>query len=937
MPRFFLFSIFFLYCFTLQAQSDSKKMMDPEVWDLWNTIGQTQISNDGQWIAYKISPGKGDATLCLYNVEQESTQYIPRGTNARFTDDSKHLIYLESPFQDTLLVQKRRKVDKKDLAKSSLGILDLQSQQITTLPDIESYKIPKSANGLVIYKYTPAPPDTTKQEKPKEGEKKKKPRKESKKTGTKLVAHSLINQLRDTFPFVTNYSVAEENPNFIFQSTGDNEAFKAGLYYYNGKTKKIKPLFRKEGADFQQARIAKSGKKVTALIDTDTSKNRIRPYQLFSWSENQDSLRLLVDSHHPEIGINWRISEKGKLDYSEDEQQLYFGKAPDPILEDTLLLPEEIVNVEVWHYQDAKLHTQQNVQLQEDKDFTYTCVVDLNTAKVQALGSEKIPEIKRSSTGKGNFVLGYNERPYLSSISWEGFPPYVDIYAVDKKLGTSQQIADKVKGSPQISPAGKYIYWYDYPDSNWMAYHIVQRKLFNLTEDLPVKFHQEEDDHPMLPWSYGSAGWTENDDAFLVNDRYDIWQINPLKTDKAKKLTAGRAAKTVYRNIKLDRDQKFIDPKAKLLLRYFNETDKSSGYAQLQLKKQKVKKLIGGEFQYTSRVLKAKKSSRLVFTKQSFSEFPDLIVSDLNFNNPRRISKANPQQEAYGWGSIELYEWTDEAGNKMTGMLVKPYGFDANKKYPMIVNFYEQSSDRLHRHPNPTPGRSTINYSYYTNRGYLIFNPDVKYKIGYPGESALKTVVSGVESLIEKGFVDKENIGVQGHSWGGYQIAYLITKTDLFKCAEAGAPVVNMVSAYGGIRWRTGLSRMFQYERTQSRIGGTLWEVPNLYLENSPIFEVDKINTPVLILHNDNDGAVPWYQGIEFFVALRRLGKPSWMLNYNDEPHWPVKRQNRVDFQIRLAQFFDHYLMDKPLPSWMERGVSAIEKGILQGYEAIEK
>src|SRR5690606_41680366 len=104
------------------------------------------------------------------------------------------------------------------------------------------------------------------------------------------------------------------------------------------------------------------------------------------------------------------------------------------------------------------------------------------------------------------------------------------------------------------------------------------------------------------------------------------------------------------------------------------------------------------------------------------------------------------------------------------------------------------------------------------------------------------------------------------------QIAHMITRTNLFAAAIAGAPVANMVSAYGGIRWSTGMSRMFQYEQTQSRIGGSLWRRPLQFIENSPIFWADKVQTPLLMMHNDQDGAVPWYQGIEYYMALRRLG-----------------------------------------------------------------
>ena len=211
--------------------------------------------------------------------------------------------------------------------------------------------------------------------------------------------------------------------------------------------------------------------------------------------------------------------------------------------------------------------------------------------------------------------------------------------------------------------------------------------------------------------------------------------------------------------------------------------------------------------------------------------------------------------------------------------------------------------------------------------------PDIKYRTGYPGQSCYDAVMSGVMSLMDRGFVDDKHIGVQGQSWGGYQVAYLVTQTNLFAAAMAGAPVSNMTSAYGGIRWRSGLSRMFQYEHTQSRIGGTLWEKPIQYIENSPLFFVEKINTPLLIRHDDKDGAVPWYQGIELFVALRRLNKPAWLLNYNDEPHNLVRRANMMDLTIRMKQFFDHYLKEAPAPVWMEEGIPATEKGRTLGYE----
>ena len=330
---------------------------------------------------------------------------------------------------------------------------------------------------------------------------------------------------------------------------------------------------------------------------------------------------------------------------------------------------------------------------------------------------------------------------------------------------------------------------------------------------------------------------------------------------------------------------------------------------------------------------KAADADLLLYTRQSVAEFPDLWVATTAFASPTRLSDANPQQSEYRWATVELVYWRSDNGTPLAGLLYKPADFDSTKRYPMIVNFYERSSDNLHAYSPPIFHRSTIRPTYYASRGYLVFEPDVVYQIGFPGKSAVDCVVPGVLALIERGFVDPKHIGLQGHSWGGYQIAFMVTKTNLFAAASAGAPVANMTSAYGGIRWESGMSRMFQYEHTQSRIGATLWEAPQRYIENSPLFWVDQVETPLLILANDNDGAVPWYQGIELFVAMRRLSKPAWLVDYNGEPHWPLPYQKRRDWNIRMQQFFDHFLKGEPAPRWIVEGVPAIEKGKTLGLE----
>jgi dipeptidyl aminopeptidase/acylaminoacyl peptidase len=341
--------------------------------------------------------------------------------------------------------------------------------------------------------------------------------------------------------------------------------------------------------------------------------------------------------------------------------------------------------------------------------------------------------------------------------------------------------------------------------------------------------------------------------------------------------------------------------------------------------------LAGGAFNYGN-VMKAKNADKYIYSRENFEVFPDVWSTDANFKKGIQLTQGIRQQEPFIWGNAELISWTSMDGIPLEGIIYKPANFDPNKKYPMIVNFYERNSETLNKYHMPEPHRSTIDYSMYLSNGYIVFNPDVRYRDGYPGESCYSCVMSGVYEVMSRGYIDEKRIGAQGHSWGGYQVAYLATRTRLFAAIESGAPVVNMFSAYGGIRWGSGLARSFQYEHTQSRLGATPWSDPRRYFDNSPLFLMDKVETPILILHNDGDGHVPWYQGIEFFVALKRLGKPAWMLNYTGEPHWPMKTPNKLDFQIRMKQFFDHYLKGEPMPKWMEKGVPAVKQPYELGY-----
>jgi dipeptidyl aminopeptidase/acylaminoacyl peptidase len=924
------FFTFLLIIFSISIFAQKKVLSHTDV-ELWNSIKDEAISPNGNIVVYHLQQDNSDSHLILKNSDGSTAFEYERASNGQFSYDSKFLTFTIKPWKDSIDNMQRHKVKKEKLPKDSLGIYNIATKELTKLPNLKSYSLPEKWSGHVAYfledfkvEKKTADEDSTTVKK----DTKKKTKKVSKKNGYHLVLRNLMTQAQDTFKFATHYTFAKRAKRFSFATTGDDNEANSEVYVLNLETNKLTNIHSAKKAKYDQLQFSESGKRFGFVADLDSTKVQIRPNELYTWQEGQSEANKLLDNSSAPKG--YLVSSDGKIHFSKDESKLYFGLRKPPIIQDTTLLKDEIANVEVWTYNEPRLYTVQELQLKNDTIQSFQTVFNFNTKKLAQIGTEALPNTVLTHEGNATYTLANTSLPYDLESQWTGRQLY-DYAIVNTNTGETKINLNKFPSS-HLSPNAKYVYGYHEIDSTWFSYNIATEKYNELTKGKP--FYDELNDSPDFPNAYGLVGWTENDKDILIYDRFDIWKINP-DTGEAKNLTNGRNSKTVYRYINLDDEVQHISLNSNWLLSTFNESSKDGGYAEFNPKTNTLKILESGPFNY-SRPKKAELSNNILFTKESFKEFPNLRLTNLSFKNQTILSDANPQQKDYNWGTIELVNWTSLDGKELTGMLVKPENFDPNKKYPMIVNFYERSSNDLHNHRSPSYGRSTINYSFYASRGYLIFNPDVEYRIGYPGESAYNCVIPGINMLIEKGFVDKNNIGVQGHSWGGYQIAYLVTKTDIFKAAEAGAPVPNMISAYGGIRWWTGLSRQFQYEHTQSRIGGTPWDYPLRYIENSPIFNIDKINTPLLIMHNDADGHVPWYQGIELFTSLRRLGKPSWFLNYNDEPHWPLKFQNRRDFNIRLAQFFDYYLKGAEKPMWMDRGVPAIEKGINQGYELIE-
>lgn len=915
------------------ADAQQKRSLTHADYDGWESLGGEKITKDGKWVGYSISPQDGDARaeILPFNDPSKKT-VIPRAQGWDFTPDDAFVVGKIVPQKDSIRVLKLKKTKKDDMPNDSLFIFNLKAGEMEKMANVKSFAIPQEEGSWIAIHFEKEKPvkkdeadSTSKAEKPKKTD------------GTKLLVRSLDGEKSYEFDRVKSYSFSKEGAYLHYVLAEEDTLDNAAIHLLNLQTGES--LAVHEG-NTEYTRVAFSPNATfLAFISTNDSSKAEKPYyQLYLTKTDKLALEELVNKDSEGILEAGRLSNEAGIRFNENEDRIFFGVAEDYVdydyESDTTILDEERVSLDIWGWQDAEIQPMQLRNKSREERRSYTATMDLKTKKITQLEDREVNNIILESKIDREFALVWTDAPYRRNYSWD-IQIGRDVYLIDFATGEKTLVEKALPGYPSLSPEGKYLTWYASTDSTWVAYDIAKKNKINLTQGLEVEFYDELHDSPSLPGSYGTAGWLADDKAILINDRYDIWKIDPQNPSQAVNITQGegRANSIAFRRLNLDREEEFIDPKDPLYLTAFNEVTKQSGLFQATLNAQNApKQILMTDHRYFG-FNKAKDADAITVRRSTYQENPDLHLGDLTLKNLRKVSNLNPQQAEVKWGSVELVSYLANDGTPLQGLLFKPENFDENKKYPMMVYFYERNSDGLHNYRAPAPSASTINIPYFVSNDYLVFVPDIKYDLGLPGPSAYNCIIPGVQSLVARGFVDADNMAIQGQSWGGYQVAYLITQTDMFKAAGAGAPVVNMTSAYGGIRWGTGMSRMFQYEQTQSRIGGTLWEKPLYYLENSPLFYMDRVNTPVLIMHNDEDGAVPWYQGIEMFMALKRLNQPAWLLQYNGEDHNLRQRKNRKDLSVRLSQFFDHYLKGAPAPLWMTEGLPAVEKGKTLKYE----
>ena len=880
----------------------AQKSLTPQDLEAWKRITTRTISNDGKWVSAVFSPWRGDSEVQLLSSDGKVAHSYSPASEIKFSSSSAYALIKQVPalaLTDSLNLKKTK---QNKMPMDELVVRNLKNGTEWRIDSLKSYRLADKGDWMI---YQRGRQDSL------------------------WIVSSLDGTQKYTLSSVSSYGFAKESPVMYFVSTDTLGGKKPGLYVWSEEHSQ--PVFLKEGKGlFVHPVFDKTGNRL-AFLYTDNKKEK--EYTLTLWlSENSEPAREIVTQSTAGLPKGWILRSSQQPAFSEDASRLFLFTSPAPLRKDSTILPANRPDVQVWNWDEPVQYTVQHYNVNRDLNRSYAAVYWLERNQLVQIADVELPDVQVTAKGVGDWAIVSTSEPYSLSSMWEG-RTRSDYYKVSLLTGERTLIAEADYAGYRLSPAGKYVSAYNPTDSCWYTINLVDNRKIQLTTPKTFPAWNEDNDVPNYPSPHGSSGWTKDDGNLLIYDRYDLWSFDPEGEKSPVRLTKnGRENRIAFRRIDLDREQEYVDLEQPIILSGFNEVDKSTGLYRARLNTPAIPvQLLGGSYNY-DKLIKAKEADKYIYTRENYETFPDIWATNASFKKSVQLTQGIRQQEPYIWGSAELISWTSLDGRPLEGVIYKPANFDPDRKYPMIVNFYERNSETLNKYHMPEPHRSTIDYSMYLSNGYIVFNPDVRYRDGYPGESCYNCVMSGIQEVLSRGYVDVTRIGAQGHSWGGYQVAYLATRTRLFAAIESGAPVVNMFSAYGGIRWGSGLARSFQYEHTQSRLGATPWSDPRRYYENSPLFLMDKVETPILIMHNDQDGHVPWYQGIEYFVALKRLGKPAWMLNYTGEPHWPMKTPNKLDFQIRMKQFFDHFLKGEPMPKWMKEGVPAVKKPYELGY-----
>ena len=922
-----LLSVLFLT--TLQAQQ--KKQLTVDDYGKWQSLGATDISPNGEWIAYQVIVQEDNDSLYVLNRSTNKLYRLEFASTPEFSKDNKWIAYrIGLPYKEAEKLREQTKP-----IEFKMGLLDLATGKKETIQNINRFNFSRNGKYLAIYLNPP---------------------KENKEKGAVLLVKNLADGTTRTIGNVTEYSFNKKSDQLAYivesANTAGNSVELFNLENYNLKilasdTSKFSKLnWQKEGdglaffKSYRKDRYEEDNAVVYSytniystptlkIFDPEKEKNFPEGMRVY----NGFALRLSDDMSTVFFGLKrWTYNELAKKEDKKPGDSLTkkdtvrIDSTREVIAAKKGVSAEKLAGVDIWHWKDPEIQPRQKITLSQDTLSSYISAWNLDNNTFFQLAKEEAPNAMLS--GNQKYAIIYTDKKYKPAFKED----LSDAWVVNVKTGKEKLAFERTltgfNNFPRSSPDGKYLAYFK--DKHWWSYNLQTGQNINLTENIKSTFWNVRSDVPASSPAVGTGGWLKGDKEILLYDEYNVWAVKP-DGKGARKLTDGEKEETMFRVIRVEDEDPFLDDSKPIFFSAYGDKSKKFGYYKME--KGKVDKLIY-EDMLINRLVKAKDANSFLFVKQDFDQSPSLFVAD-NFSNPKQVLATNPQQENYYWGKSELISFTNKKGKKMQGALFYPANYEPGKKYPMIVYIYETLSNTVHGYNNPA--KRAYNTTNFTADGYFVFRPDIVYEINDPGMSAVNNVVPAVEEVLKTGMIDKDKLGIMGHSWGAYQSSFIISQTDMFKAASAGAPLTNLISMSNSIYWNTGIPDSKIFETSQGRFDGPWYERMEEHMRNSPMYQAKNIKTPLLVAFGDKDGAVDWHQGIEMYSTMRRMEKPFIMLVYADENHGLAKKENIIDYQKRQKEFFDHYLLGKTPEKWIVEGVSQQEKIKLKAKDGASK
>jgi dipeptidyl aminopeptidase/acylaminoacyl peptidase len=890
----------------------------------WSRITEVDLSADGRWMTYAYAPNKGDTTFHVRALDAATVHTAKNAGSAAFSDDGRWVGYLVRTGRDTARAGGAEgragggggRGGRGGAAQGggtgparTLELIELATGTKTVVPGVQSFRFSPDGRFVAVDKARAA--GATHQ-------------------GHDLILVELATGSQRNIGNVASHAFNESGAllAYVVDAAGKTGN---GLYLLdpaNGATRALDTdTLRYDALTWNEDGTAVAALRGEVPPDQEQRANTLvafRGLDVRTATAAGSRLEPVVydpaaDSGFPQDMV---LSELASLTWSDDGARVFAGvKQQQEEVDDEAPDGQERTNVEIWHWADERIQSQQKVQAAADRRATYAAAIALDAGKLVRLEDDAMPRTEVTSDAR--WAIGQQDDAYRFLFDEAG--GLRDLVRVDVATGDRTTLAERVRFPMGVSPDGRRHAWFK--DGKLMVQEIATGEAHDVSALASASFLNAQADRPGEKGSYGLAGWSKDGRTLLANARFDIWQLPVDGDGEAVNLTRGVGDRDgiQFRVVTLDEEaaEDGIDTSQPILLSAYGERTKKAGYWIVEPGREP-RPLIWQD-RAIDDVRKAEDADRLIFTAQTFEEFPNWWATNLRFENPVRITDANPQQSQFAWGRRVLVDFTDQRGNELQATLTLPAGYQEGQRYPMLVYFYERLSQNHHSFSMPVYD-DRPHFSAYASDGYLVLMPDIVYDDGKPGSSALDDVTSAVRKVIELGYADPDHIGLQGHSWGGYESSFIVTQTDMFAAVVTGAPLTNLESMHNILYKQSGMTNASLIQWGQGRMGTVPWRDPEGYASQSPVRFVDNISTPFLILHGTADGAVDWNQGLEFYIAARRAGKEVILLSYPDEPHHLRMRANQIDFQRRMKEYFDHHLKGEPAPAWMTEGVPFLER-----------